>query len=64
MPKERHNKSLSLSPSKFDGTFYESRYGKTVSWLIAMSCYYAVQGKFKHFTSDEEKVFEVVDNLF
>jgi hypothetical protein len=35
-----------------------------VSWLIPMSCYYAVQGKFKYFTSDEEKVFEVVDNLF
>lgn len=56
--------NLSLSPSKFDGTFYERRYGKMVSWLIPMSCYYAVQGKFKYFTSDEEKAFEVVDNLF
>jgi hypothetical protein len=35
-----------------------------ILWLTAMSCYHVAQGKPEQFTPDEEKAFEVANNLF
>jgi hypothetical protein len=35
-----------------------------ILWLTAMNCYHAAQEKPKQFTPEEERMFNVVDNLF
>jgi hypothetical protein len=54
-----------LKPSEpFDGTFYNRWRSKMVLCLTAMNCYNAKQGKPEQFTPEEERMFDVVDNLF
>jgi hypothetical protein len=35
-----------------------------ILWLTAMNCYHAAQGKPKQFILEEERMFDVADNLF
>jgi hypothetical protein len=35
-----------------------------ILWLAAMNCYHATQGKHEQFTPNEERMFNVADNLF
>jgi hypothetical protein len=35
-----------------------------ILWLTAMNCYQAAQGKSKHFTPEEQIMFDVADKLF
>jgi hypothetical protein len=35
-----------------------------ILWLMAMNCYHATQRKPKQFTPEEERMFDVADNLF
>jgi hypothetical protein len=35
-----------------------------ILWLTAMNCYHAAQGKPEQFTLEEERMFDVVNNLF
>jgi hypothetical protein len=35
-----------------------------ILWLTAMKCYHAAQGKLEQFTPEEERMFDVADNLF
>jgi hypothetical protein len=35
-----------------------------ILWLTVMNCYHAAQGKPKQFTREEERMFDVADNLF
>jgi hypothetical protein len=35
-----------------------------ILWLTAMNCYHVAQGKPEQFTPEEERMFEVADNLF
>jgi hypothetical protein len=54
-----------LKPSDpFDGTFYKRWRSKKILWLTAMNCYHAAQGKLEQFTLEEERMFDVADNLF
>jgi hypothetical protein len=54
-----------LKPSEpFDGTFYRRWCSKMILWLKAMNCYHTTQGKPKQFTPEEERMFDVADNLF
>jgi hypothetical protein len=56
--------AAALKPSEpFDGTFYKRWRSKMILWLTAMNCYHAAQGKPEQFTP-EERMFDVVDNLF
>jgi hypothetical protein len=57
--------AAALKPSEpFDGTFYKRWRSKMILWLTAMNCYHAAQGKPEQFTSEEERMFDVADNLF
>jgi hypothetical protein len=57
--------AVALKPSEpFDGTFYKRWRGKMILWLTAMNCYHAAHGKPEQFTPEEEKIFDVADNLF
>jgi hypothetical protein len=57
--------AMALKPSEpFHGTFYKRWRSKMILWLTAMNCYHAVQGKPKQFTPEEERMFDVADNLF
>ena len=53
-----------MKPNDFDGTNYKTWCAKMVLWLTAMNCYHAAQGKPKQFASEEEKKFQIADNLF
>jgi hypothetical protein len=54
-----------LKPSEpFDVTFYKRWRSKMILWLTAMNCYHAAQGKPEQFTPEEERMFDVADNLF
>jgi hypothetical protein len=54
-----------LKPSEpFDGTFYKRWCSKMILWLTAMNCYHVAQGKPEQFTPEEERMFNVADNLF
>jgi hypothetical protein len=54
-----------LKPSEpFDGTFYKRWHSKMIMWLTAMNCYHSAEGKPKQFTPEEERMFDVVNNLF
>jgi hypothetical protein len=54
-----------LKPSEpFDGIFYKRGHSKMILWLTAMNCYHAAQGKTEQFTHEEERMFDVADNLF
>jgi hypothetical protein len=54
-----------LKPSEpFDGTFYKRWCSKMILWLTAMNCYHDALGKLEQFTPEEERMFDVVDNLF
>jgi hypothetical protein len=56
---------VALKPSEpFDGTFYKRWRSKMILWLTAMNCYHAAQGKPKQFTHEEERMFNVADNMF
>jgi hypothetical protein len=33
-------------------------------WLTAINCYHAAQGKPKQLTPEEDRMFDVIDNLF
>jgi hypothetical protein len=35
-----------------------------ILWLTAMNCYHVAQGKPEQFTPEEERAFDVADNLF
>jgi hypothetical protein len=35
-----------------------------ILWLTAINCYHTAQGKPEQFTPDEERMFDVTDNLF
>jgi hypothetical protein len=35
-----------------------------ILWLTAMNCYHVAQGKPEQFTPEEERMFNVADNLF
>jgi hypothetical protein len=35
-----------------------------ILWLTAMNCYHTAKGKPEQFTPEEERMFDVVDNLF
>jgi hypothetical protein len=57
--------AAALKPSEpFDGTFYKRWHSKMILSLTAMNCYHAAQGKPEQFTPKEERMFDVVDNLF
>jgi hypothetical protein len=57
--------AAALKPSEpFDGTFYKRWCIKMILWLTAMNCYHAAQGKPEQFTLEEERMFDVVNNLF
>ena len=57
--------AAALKPSEpFDGTFYKRWRSKMILWLTAMNCYHAAQGKPEQFTPEEERMFDVADNLF
>jgi hypothetical protein len=54
-----------LKPNEpFDGTFYKRWRSKMILWLNAMHCYHVAQGKPEQFTPEEERMFDVADNLF
>jgi hypothetical protein len=54
-----------LKPSEpFDGTFYKRWRSNIILWSTAMNCYHTAQGKPEQFTPEEERMFDVVDNLF
>jgi hypothetical protein len=54
-----------LKPSEpFNGMFYKRWRSKMILWLIAMNCYHAAQGKPEQFTREEERKFDIDDNLF
>jgi hypothetical protein len=56
---------VALKPSEpFYGTFYKKWHSKMILWLTAMNYYHAAQGKPEQFTPEEERMFDVVDNLF
>jgi hypothetical protein len=56
---------VALKPSEpFDGTFYKRWHSKMILWLTAMNNYHAVQGKPEQFTHEEERMFDVANNLF
>jgi hypothetical protein len=56
---------VALKPSEpFDYTFYNRWQTRMILWLTAMNCYHAAQRKPEQFTHKEEKMFDVVDNLF
>jgi hypothetical protein len=48
----------------FDGTFYKRWHIKMILWLTAMNCYHTVHRKFEQLTPEEERMFDVADNLF
>jgi hypothetical protein len=57
--------ATTLKPGEpFDGTFYKRWRSKMILWLTTMNCYHAAQGKPKQFTREEERLFDVADNLF
>ena len=56
--------ALKPSDEPFDGTFYKRWRSKMILWLTAMNCYHAAQGKPEKFTPEEERMFDVGDNLF
>jgi hypothetical protein len=59
------NFAAALKPSEpFDGIFYKRWHSKMILWLTVMNCYHATQGNPEQFTPEEERVFDVVDNLF
>jgi hypothetical protein len=35
-----------------------------ILWLTAMNCYHTVHGKPEQFTPEEERMFDIADNLF
>jgi hypothetical protein len=54
-----------LKPSEpFDETFYKRWHSKMILWLTAMNYSHVAQGKPKQFTPEEERMFDVADNLF
>ena len=57
--------AVALKPSlPFDETFYKRWSSKMILWLTAMNCYHAAQEKPEQFAPKEERMFDVVDNLF
>jgi hypothetical protein len=57
--------AAALKPSEpFDGTFYKRWHSKMILCLTAMNCYHVAQGKPEQFTPEEERAFDVADNLF
>jgi hypothetical protein len=57
--------AAALKPSEpFDGIFYKRWRSKMILWLSAMNCYHATQEKPEQFTPEEERMFDVADNLF
>jgi hypothetical protein len=57
--------ATALKPSEpFNGTFYKRWRGKMILWLTTMNGYHVAHGKSKQFTLEEERMFDVADNLF
>jgi hypothetical protein len=57
--------AAALKPSEpFDGTFYKIWHSKMILWSTTMNCYHAAQWKPKLFTPEEERMFDIADNLF
>jgi hypothetical protein len=57
--------AAALKPSEpFDETFYKRWRSKMILFLTAMNSYHAAQGKPEQFTPEEERMFNVADNLF
>jgi hypothetical protein len=57
--------AVALKPSEpIDGTFYKRWHSKMILWLTTMNCYHIAQGKPEQFTPKEERIFDVVDNMF
>jgi hypothetical protein len=57
--------AVALKPSEpFDETFYKRWRSKMILWLTAMNYYHAAQGKPELFTPEDERMFDVADNLF
>jgi hypothetical protein len=57
--------AIALKPSEpFDGIFYKRWRSKMILWLTAMNCYHAAWGKPEQFTPEDERMFDVIDNLF
>jgi hypothetical protein len=57
--------AAALKPSEtFDGTFYKRWRSKMIRWLTAMNCYHVAEEKLEQFTPEEERMFDVADNLF
>jgi hypothetical protein len=57
--------ATTLKPNEpFDGKFYKRWRSKMILGLTAMNYYHAAQGKPEQFTPEEERMFDVGDNLF
>jgi hypothetical protein len=56
--------TVALKPNAFDGSNYKWWRDRMILWLTAMNIIHVTKGKPEQLTSEEERAFTVVDNLF